>query len=192
MKDRREARKLTWNNLWPLRLQPFSLSLSLSLSLYISRCFSLLLDATHTKRELSSSLPQHKIGSHFKLKKREALQTVHDRRDTLKKESSVDSPRQKRYLQKGPRNWDRHARSCASPPPSSPPLPPPLLVARRALSGAGAGKKDDDAATLHIPHHNGCPHPTVPPHNLMLIWTGIVIAIRVWHLLFKKWNGKKI
>ncbi len=95
--------------------------------------------------------------------KGEALQTVHDRRDTLKKESSVDSPRQKRYLQKGPRNWDQHARSSASPPPSSPQLPPPLLVARRALSGAGAGKEDDDAATLHIPHHNGRPHPTVTP-----------------------------
>ncbi len=80
-----------------------------------------------------------------------------------KNESSVDSPRQKRYLQKGPRNWDRHARSSASPPPSSPQLPPPLRVARRALSGAGGGKKDDDAATLHIPHHNGRPQPTVTP-----------------------------
>jgi hypothetical protein len=121
------------------------------------------LDATHTKRELSSSLPQYKIGSHFKLTKREALQTVHDRRDTLKKESSVDSPRQKRYLQKGPRNWDRHARSSTSPPPLSPQLPPHTLVARRALSGAGAGKKDDDDATLHIPRYNGRPHSTVTP-----------------------------
>jgi hypothetical protein len=44
------------------------------------------LDATHTKSELaSSSLPQYKIGNQFKLTKREALQTVHDRRDTLKK-----------------------------------------------------------------------------------------------------------
>ncbi len=133
-------------------------------SLFFSLVVSLSYWKLHALRELSSSLPQYKIGNHFKLTKRG---------------SSADSPRQKKYPQKGKlcrqstteRDTFKKAReigidtrgAAPHPPPSSPQLPPPLLVARRALSGAGAGKKHDDATTLHIPHHNGRPQPTVTP-----------------------------
>ncbi len=121
----------------------FSLSLSLVVSLSywtlhtLKGSFLLLYRSTRLATTSSSQ-------------KGEALQTVHDRRDTLKKESSVDSPRQKRYLQKGPRNWDRHARSSASPASIITAIAPtPACSATRTL---GRGSREERRRRCYAAH----------------------------------------